>query len=900
MRVWGLARVLCAVLAMAAPRADAQDAIAIQVVDPSGASVPRARVAVLTAAGSALHSGSTDESGRYTTATLPAGRHLIEIRARGFATHREVLETTSATVERRVTLDPARIEEEVTVTSTPGLVQGVDTSAQAVNVIDGGEIAERAWEVVAQVANEEPGLALQRTSQVMSGIFVRGLTGNKVNVYVDGVRFTHAGQRGGVNTFLNLNDPAFLEEVEVLRGPSSAQYGSDALGGSIQLRTRMPLVGGSGVNGHLSVTGGSADESFGSSVDASWSGPRIGATATLTNRRIGDLRVGDGIDSHNAVTRFLGVSSDLVVEDRLPGTGFDQYGGNLKLAWAAGDTSQVTASYTRAQQDDGKRYDQLLGGDGNLIADLRNLMLDFGYLRYERRQLGLIDHLSLGYSLNRQREERVNQGGNGNPLAAINHEYERTTVHGVQASATRRAGRHALGAGIDGYFERVNAPSFSFNPVTEAVAVRRGRVPDEATYATTGVYVQDQFEASRRLVLVGNLRLSRFAYESRAAESPIVGGRTLWPDDELDVSDLSFRTGAVVRATDALSLTASVSRGFRAPHITDLATLGLTGDGFEVAAPDVAGLGGRYGASAAAATVDSGRPVEQLRPESSLNLEAGVRWHGARLETELSVFQNRIHDNITKQALILPPGAVGLTLGDQAITRQDANGVVYVPVTAGPVLVRANFDDATIWGVEHALRVKLAADWSFSSVLTYLRAKDDLTGLSPNIEGGTPAPDGWLKVRYAPASGRRLWVEPYLHVALEQDHLSTLDLGDRRTGATRSRTAIAGFFNNGARARGLVGNGADGRPATADDVLLATGETLAQIQTRLLGSASSAPLYTSVDGYSVIGVRGALRFGGRHQILVDFQNLTDENYRGISWGIDAPGRGVYLRYGLDF
>jgi hemoglobin/transferrin/lactoferrin receptor protein len=196
--------------------------------------------------------------------------------------------------------------------------------------------------------------------------------------------------------------------------------------------------------------------------------------------------------------------------------------------------------------------------------------------------------------------------------------------------------------------------------------------------------------------------------------------------------------------------------------------------------------------------------------------------------------------------------------------------------------------------------VKLADAWSFSSVLTYLRAKDDATGLSPNIEGGTPAPDGWLKVRFAPAAGRRVWVEPYLHVALEQDHLSTLDLGDRRTGATRSRNGIAGFFNNGARARGLIGNGPDGRPATADDVLLSTGETLAQIQTRILGTAASAPLYTSVDGYSVIGVRGALRFGGRHEVLVDFQNLTDENYRGISWGIDAPGRGFYMRYSLQF
>ncbi|HET8774183.1 MAG TPA: TonB-dependent receptor [Thermoanaerobaculia bacterium] len=879
--------------------AQAQNPVTIEVLDSSGAAVPRARVAVLTAGGATVNSGRADDNGRYTTDALAAGRYVLEIEARGFATQRELLEVTAGMAARQVTLDPARIEAEVIVTATPGVVQEAGTLTQPVNTIDREEIDQRAWEVISQVANEEAGLALQRTSQVMSGIYVRGLTGNKVNVYVDGVRYTHAGQRGGVNTFLNLNDPSFLDEVEVLRGPSSAQYGSDALGGSIQLLTHTPVIGGSGVSGRLSLLGGSADSSYGTSLDASWSGRTVGATLTLTRRHFGDLRSGGGFDSHNAVTRFLGVHSDVAIDERLPGTGFDQLGANLKIAWAATDNSQLTASYTRGEQDDGKRYDQLLGGDGNLIADLRGLALDFGYLRYDMRNVGPADHVSVGYSYNAQREERVNQGGNGNPNAAINHEYERTTVHGVQGSAMRQVGRHSFGAGVDGYFERVKAPSYSENPVSGAIAVRRGRVPDQAKYATTGIYLQDAFDVSSRLLLTANLRYSRFSYESRASASPVVNGRRLWPDDELDVSAFSYRVGALARATDALSFTASVSTGFRAPHTTDLATLGLTGDGFEVAAPDVAGLGGHYGSSAAATAADSGRPVEQLKPERSLNLEGGVRWSSARVDAELSVFQNKIHDNITKQALILPQGAVGTTLGDQMIVRQDANGVVYVPVTAGPVLVRANFDDATIRGIENTLRVQLAPAWSFSSAITYLRAEDDRTGLPPNIEGGTPAPDGWFKLRFAPQS-RRYWVEPYLHVALEQDHLSSLDLADRRTGATRSRNAIAGFFNNGARARGLIGNGPDGLAGTSDDILLATGETLAQIQARLLGTASSAPLYTSVDGYTTIGVRGSLRFGKVHEVLVDLQNLTDENYRGISWGIDAPGRGIYVRYQLQF
>jgi hemoglobin/transferrin/lactoferrin receptor protein len=318
-----------------------------------------------------------------------------------------------------------------------------------------------------------------------------------------------------------------------------------------------------------------------------------------------------------------------------------------------------------------------------------------------------------------------------------------------------------------------------------------------------------------------------------------------------------------------------------------------------VAAPDIAALGGTLGSTADASAANTGIAVAQLTPETSLDYEGSLRWHGERFDSDLTVFVNDIADNITRQTLILPTGAVGTSLGDQRITRQDPSGAVYVPLSSSPVLVRANYDDARIWGLEVEVEARPAGPWSFAATATYLHAQDKRTGLPPNIEGGTPAPDAWLRVRYQPGKGR-FWVEPYLHAALEQDRLSTLDLEDRRTGATRSRSSIAAFFANGATARGLVSAGPDGRLGTADDTLIATGETLAQVQARVLGPASSAPLYTSLPAYAAFGVRAGLRFAARHELLIDVDNLTDENYRGVSWGIDAPGRGVYLRYSTRF
>jgi hemoglobin/transferrin/lactoferrin receptor protein len=850
----------------------AAQAAAVQITgtvrDSSGAPVADAAVVLSSARGTAIAAARSDSAGAFALTVPSAGSYVLHADLPGLTLRRQALTVRDADVSGlELRLSPASVSEEITVTANPGSAEGVGAVTQQVNVIDGSDVVLRAKDVIAQVANEEAGIHLQRTSPTMAGIFVRGLTGAKVSVFVDGQRYSTAAARGGVSTFFDLVDPSVV-------------------------------TGGRELSGSYSAAASTADGAAGSSLTTTYSMRRFAVLGTLTGRRVNTLRAGDGTDSHNAIRRYFGLDPAFVLDDeRLPDTAFTQYGGLLKAQYAVDDRSRLVGSYTRSQQDGGKRYDQLLGGDGNLVADLRNLMLDRGSLKYERSGLGAFDTLSLGYSFNAQREERVNQGGTGNPRAAVNHEYERTRVHGAQAALGKAFSRHALTIGGDAYREKVTAPSFAFNPVTGATAVRRGRVPDGARFDSAGVYAQDAFEAiPGRLQLVGNLRWSRASYEASAADSPIVSGQPLWRDDQADFSSLTFRAGAVLTVSPELTFSANVARGYRAPHITDLGTVGLTGSGFEVSSAAIAGLGGQIGSTADANAVATGQSADVLDPEKSLSYEGAVRFRRGGFDSGLAVFVNDIEGNIQKQALILPAGAVGTVLGDQTVNRQTAGGAVFVPLNATvPVLINANFDDARIWGIEHTMEIRFARDWRAATVLTYLRAQDDRTKLPPNIEGGTPAPDGWLKVRWEP-SGRRFWVEPYLHAAAKQDRLSSLDLGDRRTGAGRSRTSIAAFFNNGARARGYVGNGPDGAAGTADDVLLATGETLLQIQNRVLGSASASPLAPEIPSYVTFNLRGGYRLAPGHEIQVDLENLSDENYRGISWGVDAPGRNLAIRY----
>ncbi|MGH9903204.1 MAG: TonB-dependent receptor domain-containing protein, partial [Pyrinomonadaceae bacterium] len=416
----------------------------------------------------------------------------------------------------------------------------------------------------------------------------------------------------------------------------------------------------------------------------------------------------------------------------------------------------------------------------------------------------------------------------------------------------------------------VNAPSYSFDPVTGATAPVRPRVPDGARYMLAGLYVQDAHEAVRgRLRLSGALRYNVGSYRSRSSNSPLVDGQPLWPDDSLRVADFSGRVGAVATLFNGFNLAFNYSRGFRAPNITNLGSLGLVGVGFQVSTPDVLDLGATVGTTADEGAVSTGVPVSPLGSETSNNYDLGLRYRRGRFDTELVAFVIDYADTIARQTLILPPGATGRRLGSQTVERQNANGAVFVPLSASPVLVQANFASTRLSGLEYEIDLRLTEEWLFGGNYSYVRAEDRQTGEPPNLGGGGIPPQmGFLRLRYQPRD-RSFWVEAYSTLAGRQERLSTLDLSDRRTGAARSRQNIQNFFRRGACVRRLTTPESTGQCGSPGGVLIATNETLAEVQNRVLGGADSAPLFRAIPGYGLVSVRGGFRFSEAQEITVD-------------------------------
>ena len=250
------------------PEREAAAIVSGIVQDPSGAAIPRATIIVRqeSAGLDLVNNGGDDGS---FALPLAAGRYVITVSAPGFASVTQTV-VAPAVESVIVTLSPAPIVEHVTVVSASRQQELRESLNTRVDVITRSRIEETGGhETVGELLRELPGVITRRGSETAgaAGEQIQGLDSRQVLVLLDGQPMVGARgiKRGGV---LNLDrqSSARLERVEVVKGAASALYGSEALGGVINLITREPsspfdaTVALSG--GNLGVLGSRIDAGF--------------------------------------------------------------------------------------------------------------------------------------------------------------------------------------------------------------------------------------------------------------------------------------------------------------------------------------------------------------------------------------------------------------------------------------------------------------------------------------------------------------------------------------------------------------------------------------------------------------------------------------------------------------
>lgn len=848
---------------------------------PDGKPLPGVRVEIYAPSGQILFAGETNAEGRFEWGASRAGAGQVRLSKPGF-TSREFVQDLSQPLELK--LEAAAVHTQVSVTATRGGVEEAASSPHVTAVLDREAIEKRHLITVGNILENLPGILVQQTGTAQVSPFLRGLTGYQVLNLMDGIRFNNSTFRSGPNQYLAFVEPSQAQRVEAILGPTGVQYGSDSLGGSIQVTSEAPRFGQT--HATLSFGGATADLSGMAAARVSTGTERVFWLIGASGRAHNDLRAGRGLDERNVYTRFFGLSPAAardLIGSRQQDTGFQQYGLETKLALRPRDNQLVTLNFQRGEQFNSRNYKDLNGGLGRQISDFSPQVLNWFYGRYELLDKGWLDSLSTTFSFNQQTDGTRRQ--NLLDRDPITNDLARVNVYGYTAQGTRHLGtRGQLSFGGDFYDEYIASTRDVFNPVTNVTTRPRPLYPDGSRYGNLGFFTQASWQLHRRLRAAGGLRHTAIRFADRT--------NTLWFRDTTYNASLRFD------ATSWLGLHGVASRGFRAPNLNDLGALGLNDLGYEIPASEAIPAGALLATSAGENALSKNERLRALKAESLMNYEFGVTLRNRKLESRLQGFHADLTDPIVRRTLLFPASSPPTSLAGLPVTvipptaDQRNQGVVTVATNVDPRAVKAFVNDGAsrYYGLEGQMLYRLTSRLSIDGNYSFIVGRD----LNPNRNiRRLPPQMGAVMVRHTP-SGRRPWMEVTLAAQGRQSRLSGGDIDDERIGASRRRQDIASFFNSTMAAQFIDPVSRTFRP---------TNETLLQIQNRVLPGLADGvrvPLYLSTKPWATLSFRSGYALTDRWRVMGALENLLDQNYRLHGSGMDSPGFNAYLNLSYRF
>ena len=515
-----------AVLLTAAPPADpspgpaAAATLSGRVTTTDGLGLPDVRVEV----GEIHRSATTNAEGRYRLPQLPTGTYSVTFARIGFAPQVRRVTIASQDITIDVQLVQSAIElQAIQITATP-LATTALTSPQPLTVVGADELRSNVRATLGETLEGQVGLRNFSTGSGIGKPVIRGLTSNRVLILADGQRLENAqfGDEHGPQV-----ETADAERIEVIRGPASVLYGSDALGGVINVVPRPLPDAGDGrgfVRAGLTSAWSSNNrqpEGTGMLEGASRS---FGFRTTLSGRDGGDVRTPAG---------------------RLANSGNEAYDGSIALGTRAGWGS-LTGAYTHREErveiheDPAEEPD--FTGFQRIGEDRAKVSLSLptgGSSRIEA---------DLGFERNRRRE--FEEAGTDEVELGLLSRTWTADLHLHHA-----AGRFAGIIGVSGL--RTSLGKFGEETL----------VPESST-SNGGIYAFEQTEVGRWSLSFG----ARYDYRRLAVEDDEDLGLAA---QSRDWHSMIGNFGALFHVTEPVALVLNVGRGFRAPSSFDLFANGV-------------------------------------------------------------------------------------------------------------------------------------------------------------------------------------------------------------------------------------------------------------------------------------------------------------------------------------
>jgi hemoglobin/transferrin/lactoferrin receptor protein len=487
---------------------------------------------------------------------------------------------------------------EVVVTPTGSEKESFDTPLP-VNILEIRDLEEGVAVSIAEIFQKQPGVDVVTAGPGSIHPVIRGLHGERVLVLVNGVRLSE--QRPGGNHVFSL-DPAQIERVEVVRGPASVLYGSDAIGGVINFITRRADEDdspGSRFGGEADVRFESAADGWKESAHLRFGRGRFNGYAGGTYKDAGNIETPEGETANSffeGATVWCGANH---IGER--GKTYADYS-YMEADIGVPGPAAFAEDYFKGE----KHHRLALGFESQTFGGAERLSVDFGWQRHNRHRY-------------RRKTTGIPPVVQGDLEVDIRVDIDTYTLKPQAVFVP--GGAHRITAGLDLFYEdavsdrtiRDSASSWA-HPVFDGVPV----IPD-STRSGVGIFVQDEIAFGDRWVVTPGLRADRIEAETDGHP------RHQLPGEETSTSSaVSGNLGVLFKAGNAVNLYGNAGRAFRAPTLLELFFYGPHDVGNDNGDPD-------------------------LDPETSWNFDLGVKVRTDRLQAMAGVFYNVVDDYIVKE-----------------------------------------------------------------------------------------------------------------------------------------------------------------------------------------------------------------------------------------------------------
>jgi hemoglobin/transferrin/lactoferrin receptor protein len=577
-----------------------------------------------------------------------------------------------------------------------------DLQPQRIEVISSKEIASLQANTSADVMMQSGDVYVQKSQSGGGSPILRGFEANKVLLVVDGVRMNNLIYRSGHLQNAITVDHSALEQMELIFGPGSLTYGSDALGGVIHFKTLDPKFN---TEQNVGINLQFTSANLGARLNAihKYGSDKFASATSISVSRFDDLRSGQNRSSQYDDFPEFGLSrlyfdSDGNLRENLNPhilriTGYSQYDIIQKFKFRLGNHSELILNGQLSTSSDIPRYDQLSLVDNAGIPIFRKwsygpqsrLLLSptFTYNKKNR----LFDKLVAIASYQDVEESRIVQSRES---AFVSTQLEKVKVLGLTVDFNKVFGDHFfLQYGADFHYNWLNSSVTNLDDFGNSEPALT-RYPDgDNTLSQVGLYAKGTLLClDDKARLTGGIRYSQQQVFMQYDSDEVF----VWPDFFFE--GITNNTNALIGSLsllydfDIIKARVSTATGFRAPNTDDLAKIRIKTDEITV-------------------------PNPELTPEKTFNIEGSLHFDEGKTKVDVYGYATWIDDIILRANGTLPDGSVNYVAPD---------GLVYA--------VTANINGASglISGMSLSLNQSIATNLTFDGKLNLINGTSTLDG----------------------------------------------------------------------------------------------------------------------------------------------------------------------------